>query len=95
MTTVEIVSELLETNPCFALDPSEQQMSQEVLPAGSRCRASDGSEDAHHTPSSNTDKDSQPPSSKPGWAEEGGNGWQGGPTNYQVDLLNCGHMLSD
>lgn len=95
MTTVEIVSEMLETNKCFALDPSEQQMTQEVLPAGSRSRASDSSEDAHHTPSSNTDKDSQPPSSKPGWAEEGGNGWQGGPTNYQVDHLNCGHMLSD
>lgn len=64
-------------------------MPQDVPPAGSRSRASDSSEETRHTPSSNADKDPQPPSSKPGWAEEGGNGWQGGPPNYQVDILKC------
>lgn len=66
-------------------------MPQDVPPAGSRSRASDSSEETRHTPSSNADKDPQPPSSKPGWAEEGGNGWQGGPPNYQVDILRCSH----
>lgn len=66
-------------------------MPQDVPPAGSRSRASDSSEETRHTPSSNADKDPQPPSSKPGWAEEGGNGWQGGPPNYQVDILKCSH----
>lgn len=64
-------------------------MPQDVPPAGSRSRASDSSEETRHTPSSNADKDPQPPSSKPGWAEEGGNGWQGGLPNYQVDILKC------
>lgn len=76
------------------LDFSEQQKSQDVPPAGSRSRASDSSEDNHHTPSSNSDKDPQPPSSKPGWAEEGGSGRQGGPPNYQVENLNCSHKVS-
>lgn len=66
-------------------------MPQDVPPAGSRSRASESSEETRHTPSSNADKDPQPPSSKPGWAEEGGNGWQGGPPNYQVDILKCSH----
>lgn len=86
------LSEKVETMLCFAPDFSEQQKSQDVPPAGSRSRASDSSEDTHHIPSSNTDKDPQPPSSKPGWAEEGG--WQGGPSNYQVKILNSSHMVT-
>lgn len=86
---VEILSALCETKACCALDPSEPQASQDAPPAGSRSRASDGSEETRHPPSSHTDKDPQPPSSKPGWAEEGGSGWQGGPPNYQVHILKC------
>lgn len=76
------------------MESSEQQRPQDVPPTGSRSRASDSSEDSRHTPSSNTDKDAQPPSSKPGWAEEGAGGWQGGPPNFQVELLNCSHVVS-
>lgn len=65
---------------------SEQQRSQDAPPATSRSRASDSCGDARRTPPANADNSSQPPSSKPGWAEEGGSGWggQGAPTNYQV-----------
>uniref|UniRef100_A0A8C9XJ98 Proline-rich coiled-coil 2A n=1 Tax=Sander lucioperca TaxID=283035 RepID=A0A8C9XJ98_SANLU len=60
----------------------EQQRSQDAPPATSRSRASDSCGDARRTPPSNADNSSQPPSSKPGWAEEGGSGWGGpGSTN--------------
>ncbi|XP_070840221.1 protein PRRC2A isoform X1 [Chaetodon trifascialis] len=66
-------------------DSREQQRSQEAPPATSRSRASDSGGDSRHTPPSHTDNGSQPPSSKPGWAEEGGGSWggQGAPSNYQ------------
>ncbi|KAI3358100.1 hypothetical protein L3Q82_003108 [Scortum barcoo] len=66
-------------------DSREQQRSQDAPPATSRSRASDSGGDTRHTPPSNADNGPQPPSSKPGWAEEGGSGWggQGAPPNYQ------------
>ncbi|XP_035537811.1 protein PRRC2A, partial [Morone saxatilis] len=66
-------------------DSREQQRSQDAPPATSRSRASDSGGDTRHTPPSNADNGPQPPSSKPGWAEEGGSGWngQGTPPNYQ------------
>lgn len=75
---------------CFSLILSEQQRSQDAPPATSRSRTSDSGGDTRHTPSSNADNGPQPPSSKPGWAEEGGSGWggQGAPSNYQVEMLN-------
>lgn len=65
---------------------SEQQRSQEAPTATSRSRASDSGGESRHTPPSNADNGPQPPSSKPGWAEEGSSGWvgQGAPSNYQV-----------
>lgn len=69
---------------------SEQQRSQDAPPATSRSRSSDSGGETRHTPSSNADNGPQPPSSKPGWAEEGGSGWggQGAPTSYQVEMPN-------
>lgn len=69
---------------------SEQQRSQDAPTATSRTRASDSGGDNRHTPPSNADNGPQPPSSKPGWAEEGGSSWggQGAPSNYQVEMLN-------
>ncbi|XP_067468684.1 protein PRRC2A isoform X2 [Thunnus thynnus] len=66
-------------------DLREQQRSQDAPPATSRSRASDSGGDTRRTPPTNADNGSQPPSSKPGWAEEGGSGWggQGAPPNYQ------------
>ncbi|TMS18681.1 Protein PRRC2A [Larimichthys crocea] len=66
-------------------DSREQQRSQDAPPATSRSRASDSGGDPRHSPPSNADNGPQPPSSKPGWAEEGGSGWgaQGAPSNYQ------------
>ncbi|XP_059205342.1 protein PRRC2A isoform X1 [Centropristis striata] len=63
----------------------EQQRTQDAPPATSRSRASDSGGDSRRTPPSNADNGPQPPSSKPGWAEEGGSSWggQGAPTNYQ------------
>ncbi|CAJ1083232.1 protein PRRC2A-like isoform X1 [Xyrichtys novacula] len=63
----------------------EQQRSQDAPPATSRTRASDSGGDTRRTPPANADNGPQPPSSKPGWAEEGGSGWggQGAPTNFQ------------
>ncbi|KAG8005229.1 Protein PRRC2A [Nibea albiflora] len=66
-------------------DLREQQRSQDAPPATSRSRASDSGGDPRHTPPSNADNGPQPPSSKPGWAEEGSSGWgaQGASSNYQ------------
>uniref|UniRef100_A0A671X0U3 Proline-rich coiled-coil 2A n=1 Tax=Sparus aurata TaxID=8175 RepID=A0A671X0U3_SPAAU len=66
-------------------DSREQQRSQDAPTATSRTRASDSGGDNRHTPPSNADNGPQPPSSKPGWAEEGGSSWggQGAPSNYQ------------
>ncbi|XP_022602691.1 protein PRRC2A-like isoform X1 [Seriola dumerili] len=66
-------------------DSREQQRSQDAPPATSRSRASDSGGDTRRTPPSNADNGPQPPSSKPGWAEEGGSGWsgQGASSNYQ------------
>ncbi|XP_042291064.1 protein PRRC2A isoform X1 [Thunnus maccoyii] len=66
-------------------DLREQQRSQDAPPATSRSRASESGGDTRRTPPTNADNGSQPPSSKPGWAEEGGSGWsgQGAPPNYQ------------
>lgn len=84
-TLYKLYYNLFEKN-CFSLVLSEQQRSQDAPPATSRSRASDSGGDARHTPPSNADNGPQPPSSKPGWAEEGGSGWggQGAPPNYQV-----------
>uniref|UniRef100_A0A3Q4BI13 BAT2 N-terminal domain-containing protein n=1 Tax=Mola mola TaxID=94237 RepID=A0A3Q4BI13_MOLML len=73
-------------------DTREQQRSQDAATATSRSRAPDGGGDNRHSPSSNTDNGPQPPSSKPGWAEEGGSGWagQGAPSNYQDRSQNQG-----
>ncbi|XP_028256531.1 protein PRRC2A [Parambassis ranga] len=63
----------------------EQQRSQDAPITNSHSRASDGSGETRRTPPSNADNGLQPPSSKPGWAEEGGSGWggQGAPSNQQ------------
>ncbi|XP_044026596.1 protein PRRC2A isoform X4 [Siniperca chuatsi] len=76
-------------------DLHEQQRSQDTPPAASRSRASDSGGDPRHTPPSNADNGPQPPSSKPGWAEEGGSGWggQGAPSNYQDRPHNQGAPL--
>ncbi|XP_074542156.1 protein PRRC2A isoform X2 [Halichoeres trimaculatus] len=73
-------------------DTGEQQRSQDAPPATSRTRASDSGGDAHRTPPTNADNGPQPPSSKPGWAEEGGSSWvaQGAPSNYQERPHNQG-----
>ncbi|XP_067352944.1 protein PRRC2A isoform X3 [Channa argus] len=65
-------------------DSRDQQRSQD-LPTGTRSRTSDSSGDSRRTPPSNADNGVLPPSSNPGWAEEGGSGWggQGAPSNYQ------------
>lgn len=65
---------------------SEQQRSQDAPAAASHSRASDSSGESRRTPPSNADGVPQPPSSKPGWAEEGGSGWgsQAAPSNQQV-----------
>nr|XP_046272861.1 protein PRRC2A isoform X2 [Scatophagus argus] len=76
-------------------DSCEQQRSQDAPPATARSRASDSGGESRHTPSSNADNGPQPPSSKPGWAEEGGSGWggQGAPSNYQDRSHNQGASL--
>ncbi|XP_010733665.2 protein PRRC2A isoform X2 [Larimichthys crocea] len=76
-------------------DSREQQRSQDAPPATSRSRASDSGGDPRHSPPSNADNGPQPPSSKPGWAEEGGSGWgaQGAPSNYQDRPHNQGAPL--
>ncbi|XP_041811205.1 protein PRRC2A isoform X2 [Chelmon rostratus] len=76
-------------------DSREQQRPQDAAPATSRSRASDSGGDSRHTPPSHADNGSQPPSSKPGWAEEGGSGWggQGPPSNYQDRPHNQGASL--
>lgn len=65
---------------------SDQQRSQDAPNATSHSRASDSGGETRRTPPSNVDNGPQPPSSKPGWAEEGGSGWvsQGAPSAYQV-----------
>lgn len=65
---------------------SDQQRSQDAPNATSHSRASDSGGETRRTPPSNVDNGPQPPSSKPGWAEEGGSGWvsQGAPSTYQV-----------
>ncbi|KAF3834002.1 hypothetical protein F7725_025206 [Dissostichus mawsoni] len=70
----------------------EQQRSQDAPPAASRSRASDSGGESRRTPPSNADNGPQPPSSKPGWAEEGGAGvgGQGAPTNFQDRAQNQG-----
>jgi len=70
----------------YRLAFSEQQRSQDAPTAAPHPRASDSGTDTNHTPPSNADNGPQPPSSKPGWAEEGGSGWgsQGAPATYQV-----------
>ncbi len=80
----------------FFLVGSEQQRSQDTPPAASRSRASDSGGDTRHTPPSNADNGPQPPSSKPGWAEEGGSGWggQGAPSTYQVEMQNSSKKVS-
>ncbi|XP_045914907.1 protein PRRC2A isoform X2 [Micropterus dolomieu] len=76
-------------------DLREQQRSQEAPSATSRSRTSDSGGETRHTPPSNADNGPQPPSSKPGWAEEGGSGWagQGAPSNYQDRPHNQGAPL--
>ncbi|XP_038579944.1 protein PRRC2A isoform X2 [Micropterus salmoides] len=76
-------------------DLREQQRSQDAPPATSRSRTSDSGGETRHTPPSNADNGPQPPSSKPGWAEEGGSGWagQGAPSNYQDRPHNQGAPL--
>ncbi|XP_032437615.1 protein PRRC2A isoform X2 [Xiphophorus hellerii] len=66
-------------------DSREQQRSQDAPAANSHSRASDSGGESRHTPPSNADGAPQPPSSKPGWAEEGSSGWgnQGAPSSYQ------------
>lgn len=71
--------------------PREMQRSQEGPPqVVQRSRVSDSGvdRDTRRTPPSNADHDGPPPpSSKPGWAEEGGKcGWgsQGAHATYQV-----------
>ncbi|XP_069371835.1 protein PRRC2A isoform X1 [Paralichthys olivaceus] len=66
-------------------DQCELSQSQEAPSATSRSRSSDSGGDTRRTPPTNTDNGPQPPSGKPGWAEEGGSGWggQGAPPNYQ------------
>ncbi|XP_029976353.1 protein PRRC2A isoform X2 [Salarias fasciatus] len=66
-------------------DSREQQRSQDAPPSTSGSRAADSGGDTRRTPPSNADNGPQPPSSKPGWAEEGGSGWagQGPPPNFQ------------
>uniref|UniRef100_A0A672Z903 Protein PRRC2A-like n=1 Tax=Sphaeramia orbicularis TaxID=375764 RepID=A0A672Z903_9TELE len=70
-------------------DSHELQRSQDAPPAASRSRALESSGETRHTPpNNNADNGPQPPSSKPGWAEEGGSGWggqagQGAPSSYQ------------
>uniref|UniRef100_A0A8D3BEX0 Proline-rich coiled-coil 2A n=1 Tax=Scophthalmus maximus TaxID=52904 RepID=A0A8D3BEX0_SCOMX len=66
-------------------DSREQPRPQDAPPAASRPRASDSGGDTRRTPPSNADNGPQPPSSKSGWAEEGGNSWrvQGASSNYQ------------
>ncbi|CAK6965822.1 protein PRRC2A isoform X2 [Scomber scombrus] len=70
----------------------EQQRSQDAPPATSRSRASDSGGETRRTPPVSSDNGPQPPSSKPGWAEEGGSGWsgQGAPPNYQDRPQNQG-----
>ncbi|KAG7500367.1 hypothetical protein JOB18_017147 [Solea senegalensis] len=76
-------------------DLCEQPKSQDAPPATSHSRASDSSGEACRTPPPNADNGPQPPSSKPGWAEEGGSGWggQGASTNYQDRPHNQGAPL--
>uniref|UniRef100_A0A8C7X5U8 Proline-rich coiled-coil 2A n=1 Tax=Oryzias sinensis TaxID=183150 RepID=A0A8C7X5U8_9TELE len=66
-------------------DSREPQRSQDAGPAASYPQGSDRGGDSRRTPPSNADNGHQPPSSKPGWAEEGGASWgsQGPPANYQ------------
>lgn len=66
-------------------DSREQQRSQDAPTANSHSRGSDSGGEARHTPPSNADGIPQPPSSKPGWAEEGSSGWgnQGTASSYQ------------
>ncbi|XP_054879631.1 protein PRRC2A isoform X2 [Poeciliopsis prolifica] len=66
-------------------DSREQQRSQDAPTANSHSRASDSGGESRHTPPSNTDSVPQPPSSKPGWAEEGSSSWgsQGATSSYQ------------
>lgn len=73
---------------------SHEQRSQDAPPTASRSRALDSSGD-RHTPPTNADNGPQHPSSKPGWAEEGGSNWggPGGPPNYQDRTLNQGAVL--
>uniref|UniRef100_A0A3P8RZ69 Proline-rich coiled-coil 2A n=1 Tax=Amphiprion percula TaxID=161767 RepID=A0A3P8RZ69_AMPPE len=75
-------------------DSREQQRSQDAT-ATSHSRGSDSGGDTRRTPPSNADNGPQPPSSKPGWAEEGGSGWaaQGAPSNYQDRPHNQGAPL--
>uniref|UniRef100_A0A3Q2P6N4 Proline-rich coiled-coil 2A n=1 Tax=Fundulus heteroclitus TaxID=8078 RepID=A0A3Q2P6N4_FUNHE len=67
-------------------DLREQQRSQDAPTANSHSRASDSGGESRHSPPSNADGVPQPPSSKPGSAEEGSSGWgnQAAPSNYQL-----------
>ncbi|XP_051991604.1 protein PRRC2A-like isoform X1 [Xyrauchen texanus] len=61
-------------------EAKEQQRSQDGPAPVSRSRASDSGGDSLCTPPCSADDGSAPPSSKPGWAEEGGSSW-GSQTN--------------
>lgn len=63
----------------------EQQRSQDGPVPVSRSRASDSGGDSRRTPPSSTEDGSVSPSSKPGWAEEGGSSWnsQANAGSYQ------------
>ncbi|KAA0710598.1 Protein PRRC2A HLA-B-associated transcript 2 [Triplophysa tibetana] len=63
-----------------AHESREPQRSQDGPSPVSRSRASDSGGESRGTPPTSTDDCSVPPSSKPGWAEEGGNSW-GSQTN--------------
>ncbi|XP_059412689.1 protein PRRC2A [Carassius carassius] len=58
-------------------EPREQQRSQDGPAPVSRSRASDSGGDSRRTPPSSAEDGSASPSSKPGWAEEGGSSWSG------------------
>ncbi|XP_023665448.1 protein PRRC2A isoform X1 [Paramormyrops kingsleyae] len=58
-----------------AREAREQQRTQEGAAATSRTRGPDSGGESRHTPPAAPEDASQPPSSKPGWAEEGTGSW--------------------
>ncbi|XP_028316706.1 protein PRRC2A isoform X2 [Gouania willdenowi] len=71
-------------------DLREQQSSQDIA---SHSRELDSGSDIQRLPPSNIDNGPQPPSSKPGWAEEGGSGL-GTPPNSQAGPQASGKSAS-